>query len=112
MTHSILTLRHRLCRLTVTAASLVLLSVGPSLGQDAAVPCSAFARNAGGSWKVLAPVMLNLDGRLLGPMVGTIFAAGSTMNGHKMTEVLDRECRNRPNADHSPRLQVSHTAIQ
>ena len=79
--------------LSIAAVSLVLLSVKPSMGQDAAVPCSAFARNADGGWKVLAPVMLNLDGRLLGPMVGTIFAAGSTMNGFKMSEVLDRECR-------------------
>jgi hypothetical protein len=75
------------------AASLILLNVEPSMGQNMAVPCSAFARNAEGGWKVLAPVMLNLDGRLLGPMVGTVFAAGSTMNGFKMSEVLDRECR-------------------
>jgi len=74
--------------LSIAAASLVLLSAEPSMGQNVAVPCSAFARNAEGGWKVLAPVMLNLDGRLLGPMVGTIFAAGSTMNG-----LLDRECR-------------------
>src|SRR5258708_17242129 len=75
------------------AASLVLLSVEPSMGRNVAVACSAFVRNADGGWKVLAPVMLNLDGRLLGPMVGTSFAAGSTMNGFKMSEVLDRECR-------------------
>ena len=86
-------LRDRLCRLTAAATSLVLLSVGPSLGQNLAVPCTAFARNADGGWKVLAPVMLNIDGRLLGPMVGTIFAAGSTMNGLKMSEVLDHKCR-------------------
>jgi hypothetical protein len=92
MTPTLRTLRHRLC-LTAAAVSLVLLSVEPSHGQNVAVPCSAFARNTDGGWKVLAPVMLNIDGRLLGPMVGTIFAAGSTMNGVKMSEVLDQECR-------------------
>lgn len=86
-------LRHCLCRPAVVAASLLLLGVEPSVGQSLAVPCSAFARHADGGWKVLAPVMLNIDGRFLGPMVGTIFAAGSTVNGLKISEALNRECK-------------------
>jgi hypothetical protein len=31
--------------------------------------------------KVLAPVMLDIDGRLLGPVVGITFTAGSSTNG-------------------------------
>jgi hypothetical protein len=86
-------IRNRLCQSIAAAISLVLLTAVPGLAQNAAVPCSAFARNANGSWKVLAPVMLNIDGRLLGPTVGTVFAAGSTMNGLKLSQVLDQECR-------------------
>jgi hypothetical protein len=86
-------LRNHLCRLSVAAASVVLLSAGPSLGQNVAIPCSAFAHHAYG-WKVLAPVMLDIDGRLLAPTVGTTLAAGSALNGVKLNEALDRECGN------------------
>jgi len=86
-------LRNRLSRLSVAAAGVVLLSAGPSLGQSVPIPCSAFARHAYG-WKVLAPVMLDIDGRLLAPTVGTTLAAGSAINGVKLNEALDRECRN------------------
>ena len=86
-------LRNHLCRLSVAAASFVLLSAGPSLGQSVPIPCSAFARHAYG-WKVLAPVMLDIDGRLLAPTVGTTLVAGSATNGVKLNEALDRECRN------------------
>ena len=64
-------LHNRLCRLCVAAASVVLLSTGPSLGQSVPIPCSAFARHAYG-WKVLAPVMMDIDGKLLAPTVGSI----------------------------------------
>lgn len=73
-------LHNRLCRLSVTAAIVMLLSAGPSLGQSEPIPCSAFARLHGG-WKVLAPVMLAIDSKLLAPTVGTTLAAGSTTNG-------------------------------
>ena len=86
-------LHKRLCRLCVAAASVVLLNAGPSLGQSA-IPCSAFARHAYG-WKVLAPVMLDIDGRLFGPMVGTTLAVGSATNCGRLNEMLDHECRNR-----------------
>ena len=86
-------LRNHLSRLSVAAAGVVLLSAGPSLGQSVPIPCSAFARHAYG-WKVLAPVMLDIDGRLLAPTVGTTLAAGSAINGVKLNEALDRECRN------------------
>jgi|ERR1051325_3160824 len=84
--------RSRLYRLSLAAVSLALLSIAPSLAQSVAVPCSAFSRNADGDWKVLAPVMLHIDGRLLGPMVGTTFEPGTTTNGIAISEVLDREC--------------------
>ena len=85
--------RNRFCRLSLAVASLVMLGAEPSLAQSVAVPCSAFTRNGDGDWKVLAPVMLHIDGRLLGPLVGTTFEPGTMTNGIKMSEVLDRECR-------------------
>jgi hypothetical protein len=75
--------------------AVVLLSAGPSLAQREAVPCSAFSRSGSGGWKVLAPVMLNFDGRLYSPTVGTTFAAGSMQHGIEMSDVLDRQCGNR-----------------
>jgi hypothetical protein len=69
-----------------------MLSTTPALAQEV-VPCSAFARDAQGGWRVLAPVMLGIDGKLFGPMVGATFAAGSTASGIKMSAFLDRECR-------------------
>jgi hypothetical protein len=82
----------RSCHLGLAVASALLLNVGPGLAQDMPVPCSAFARSADGKWKVLAPVVLFLDGKLLAPTVGTTFFAGSTVNGLKMSGVLDRKC--------------------
>lgn len=79
--------------LSLAVASLIVLSAEPGLGQSVDVPCSAFSRNANGGWKVLAPVMLEIDGRLLGPMVGTTLEPGTATNGIAMGEVLDRECR-------------------
>ena len=87
-------LRNRLCRLSMAAASVVLLSAGPSLALSVPIPCSAFAHHAHG-WKVLAPVIMDIDGRLLAPTVGSTFAAGSAIAGVKLNEVLDRECGNR-----------------
>jgi hypothetical protein len=83
-------LYNRLCRLSVAAASVTLLA-GPSLAQSVPVPCSAFARHAHG-WKVLAPVMLDIDGRLLAPMVGTTLVSASPTYGTKVIKALDREC--------------------
>jgi hypothetical protein len=37
--------------------------------------------------------MLEIDGRLLGPMVGTNLESGTATNGITMSQVLDRECR-------------------
>jgi hypothetical protein len=33
---------------------------------------------------------------VLSPTVGTIFAAGSSLHGVRLTDVLDRECGNIP----------------
>jgi hypothetical protein len=84
---------NRFCRLAAVATTVMLLGTGPSLAQT--VPCSAFARTARGGWKVLDPVMLNFNGRLFAPTVGTIFPAGSSQNGIEMSDVLDQRCRNR-----------------
>lgn len=101
--------RNRLCRLSVVAATVVLLSADPSLAQNVPVPCSAFARHTYGGWSVLAPVMLYIDGRLRAPTVGTTFPPGVTINGIKMSDVLDRECGNgqvlRPGGDHQARSE-------
>jgi hypothetical protein len=88
--------RNRCCRLALAAASAVLLlSAGPSLAQSTAVPCDAFARVGSGAWRVLDPVMMNFNGRLYSPTVGTTFAAGASQNGIEMSDVLDRQCGNR-----------------
>jgi hypothetical protein len=84
---------NRLSRLSMAAA--VLLSAEPGLGQNVPVPCSAFARTAHGGWKVLAPVMLYIDGRPLGPMVGSRLTTESMPNSINVSEALDRECGNR-----------------
>jgi len=86
-------IHNRLSRLSMAAA--VLLSAEPSLGQSVPVPCSAFARTTHGGWKVLAPVMLYIDGRPLGPMVGSTLPAESMPNSINVSEALDRECGNR-----------------
>ena len=76
------------------AAALLLVALQSSLAQDVRVPCSALSRNSHGGWEVLAPVMLQIEGRLLGPIVGTIFEPGTTTtNGIKINEVLDRACQ-------------------
>ena len=84
----------RLSRLSMAAASVVLLSAETGSAQNMPIPCSAFARNTHGGWKVLAPVMLYIDGRPLGPMVGTTIPAGSMPNSINVSEALDRECGN------------------
>jgi hypothetical protein len=82
--------------LTFAAISLVLVTAGPSLAVEAtAMPCSAFSRNAHGGWRVLSPVVLQLNGALYSPTVGTTFAAGSATNGIEMSDVLDQQCGNR-----------------
>ena len=89
------TIHRRLLRLSIAAASLVLLSAEPGLAQNMPIPCSAFTRNAHGGWTVLAPVMLYIGGRPLGPMVGTTIPAGSMPNSINLSKALDRECGNR-----------------
>jgi hypothetical protein len=85
----------RLSRLSMAAASVVLLSAEPVPGQNVPFPCSAFARNAHEGWKVLAPVMLYIDGRPFGPMVGSTLPTGSMPNGINVSGALDRDCGNR-----------------
>lgn len=75
------------------AASLAF--AGSAMAQRAAVPCDAFTRNPAGAWRVLDPVMLDLNGRLYSPTVGTVFPAGTSQNGIEMSDVLDQQCGNR-----------------
>src|SRR5262245_51402217 len=84
--------RSRLYRLSIAAASIVLLSAQPGQGQNTPVSCSAFVRNADGSWKVLAPVILHIHGRPLGPMVGSTLPVPSMPNSIELTKALAREC--------------------
>jgi hypothetical protein len=88
-------IHRRLSRLSMAAASVVLLSAELGLAQNMPIPCSAFAPNAHGGWKVLAPVMLYIGGRPLGPMVGTTIPVGPMPNSINLSEALDRECGNR-----------------
>jgi hypothetical protein len=77
----------------VAATCALLLSTVPALAQNMAVPCSAFARNSDGGWKVLVPVVFRIEGRLLAPTVGTNFSAGLETYGLKMSDILNRACR-------------------
>ena len=88
-------IHNRISPLSMAAVSIALLGAEPGLGQNLPIPCSAFARTAHGDWKVLAPVMLYIDGRLLGPMVGSTLPAESMPNSIKVSDALDRECGNR-----------------
>jgi hypothetical protein len=93
------TSRKRLCRLALAVVAATLLGSGASRPVDAKAgdvtfPCSAFARNAHGGWRVLAPVTMNLGGMLYSPMVGTTLAAGATQHGIEMSDVLDQQCGN------------------
>jgi hypothetical protein len=85
----------RFCRLALAAGAVMVLRAGPSLAQSEELPCSAFSRNVYGGWRVLSPVMLDLNGRLYSPTVGSVFAAGSTQNGIEMSDVLDQQCGDR-----------------
>jgi hypothetical protein len=88
------TSRNRFGLLAASAASVLLLGVGPGWAQTS-VPCSAFARSGNGAWRVLDPVMLDLNGRLYSPTVGTVFPAGATQHGIEMSDMLDQQCGNR-----------------
>jgi hypothetical protein len=57
----------RFCRLALAAGAVMVLRAGPSLAQSEELPCSAFSRNVYGGWRVLSPVMLDLNGRLYSP---------------------------------------------
>jgi hypothetical protein len=88
------------CRQAVTVAATLLLGIGAThsvvaRAADVPMPCSAFARNASGGWRVLSPVILDFDGMLYSPTVGTTFAPGSTQHGIEMSDVLDQQCGNR-----------------
>jgi hypothetical protein len=78
----------------------ILLAVGALLpaharAADPSLPCPAFSRNGSGGWTVLAPVMMDLGGRIYSPTVGTTFGTGAMADGIEMSSVLDRECGNR-----------------
>lgn len=83
------------------AAAALLLAAGPAFAQagatlsDPPVPCSAFARSAGGGWTVTAPAMLDFNGMLVSFTVGTHLAPGSSPHGIAIPVILDRECGNR-----------------
>jgi hypothetical protein len=85
----------------VAATAALLLAAGPAFAQagstlpDPPLPCSAFARSAGGGWTVTAPAMLEFNGMLVSFTVGTHLAPGSSQHGIAIPVILDRECGNR-----------------
>jgi len=88
-----------LCRLAMVTPAVLLVGAGvthPVVAKaaDGPMPCSAFERNAGGGWRVLAPVTLEVGGTLYSPMVGTTFPAGASENGIEMSDLLDQQCGN------------------
>jgi hypothetical protein len=94
------TVHNRLCRMAAVASAVLLVGgvathSAAAKAADGPVPCSAFQRNIGGGWRVLAPVTLDVGGRLYSPMVGTTFPAGASENGIEMSDVLDQQCGNR-----------------
>jgi hypothetical protein len=91
---------HRLRSLALAAAAILILGAGTThsvvaKAADGPIPCSAFARNSTGGWRVLAPVTFAFGDRLYSPMVGTTFTAGSMQNGIEMSDILDQQCGNR-----------------
>jgi hypothetical protein len=94
------TSRNRLRLSTLAAAALLVVGTGTThsvvaKAADGSVPCSAFARNSAGGWRVLAPVTFAFGDRLYSPMVGSTFAAGAAQNGIEMSDILDQQCGNR-----------------
>jgi hypothetical protein len=94
------TVRNRLCRMAAVASAVLLVGTTAThsvvaKAADGPMPCSAFQRNTGGGWRVLAPVTLDVGNRLYSPMVGTIFPAGANENGIEISDVLDQQCGNR-----------------
>ncbi len=83
------------CLTALAAMGVLMFGAMPAVAQRDSVPCSAFARGPAGAWRVLGPVMLDLDGRLYSPTVGTVFPAGARRNGIAMSAVLDRQCGSR-----------------
>jgi hypothetical protein len=85
----------------IAAAGALLLAAAPAFAQPGStlsnlpVPCSAFARAAGGGWTVTAPAMLDFNGMLVSFTVGTHLAPGSKQHGIAIPVILDRECGNR-----------------
>lgn len=83
-------------------SALLLAAAGPAFAQagstlsDTPIPCSAFARSAGGGWTVTAPAMLEFNGMLVSFTVGTHLPPGSSPHGIAVPVILDRECGNRP----------------
>jgi hypothetical protein len=95
-----ITARNNLCRLAMAASAVLIVGAGTThsvvaKAADGPMPCSAFARNTNGGWRVLAPVTLAVGGSLYSPMVGTTFAAGTTQDGLEMSDILDQQCGNR-----------------
>jgi hypothetical protein len=92
---------HNWLRLLALATAAVLVvgagttHPGAAKAADGPMPCSAFARSTNGGWRVLAPLTLDLDGRLYSPIVGTTFTAGAMQDGIEMSDILDQQCGNR-----------------
>jgi len=78
----------------VLLAGAAVLSAGAKAA-DGPIPCSAFQRNGSGGWRVLAPVTMDIGGRLYSPIVGSTLAAGSIQRGVEMSDLLDQQCGNR-----------------
>ena len=77
------------------AAGAAMTGTATARAQEGALPCSAFARNAYGGWRVMAPVTLAIGGTIYSPMVGTVFPAGASEHGIEMSDLLDQQCGNR-----------------
>jgi hypothetical protein len=91
---------NRLRSLALATAAVLIFGTGTTHSivanaADGPIPCSAFARNDAGGWRVLAPVTFAFGDRLYSPMVGTTFTAGATQNGIEMSDILDQQCGNR-----------------
>jgi len=94
------TATNRLRRAALAASAVLLIGASAThpvaaRAADGPMPCSAFARNGAGGWRVLAPVTLAVGDRLYSPMVGTTFPAGASENGLEMSDLLDQQCGNR-----------------
>src|SRR5215472_8806767 len=81
---------------TLVACGLPNLAMAQSVNSlpDGSVACASFQRDDHGSWAVLRPAMIYLDGVPLSLAPGETFAPNQMFDGFEVSAILDRSCGN------------------